>query len=318
MFESKNKQLKIAVSEKCNKTPDIAVMACIPYACSNYNICLLDGCSIPDQLYARAEETAMAYALYLQVRDKMLGSPLEMSKSRVSSMGCSSHGQHFNISWNTQGTLSALKKTIKLYLSCLNPAKLYAKYSDCIKRLGGKADKGHFAACANKMIESIKNDISIVAIGKIKIAAPKLDEAVESLYSKLPALAKVSGGSVLPKHPEVKYECPSVDGSGMSAVVTADYIRNKVNNAKVNLSGKKIYITNISDQAWKTKKEGIKNKKKIDVYVGQKYGKLGKEFPKVMGYLSIVNGYTNCSGVKEIAKSKPDLKAITDKIIKSL
>ena len=148
MLEFKQKQLKVCVA-RCKKTPDIAISLCIPYQCNKHCLQTLKNKRTSDTMYNGCEASALAYALYLCIYDKMAGSPLEMSKSRVSSVNCSSQNNHFIINWNTQGSISTLRRTIAFSLQCLNPSKLYSRYAENMKMLGGKGDKSVFATCAN-------------------------------------------------------------------------------------------------------------------------------------------------------------------------
>ena len=135
-MEDSLKNINLSVS-MCKKLPDIAVILGFPF---NVNqLCLnelkYNGPS-ENKLITGVESACLGFALYELVREKMVGSPLEVSRSRVSHLSCNSLGGKFLLTWNTQGSLSMLRKTIGLTLSCLSPHKLYSRYAENCKMMG--------------------------------------------------------------------------------------------------------------------------------------------------------------------------------------
>ena len=74
----------------CKKMPDIAVILGINF--NTHQPCLnaLKGNNKSDVLYTGVESACMGFALYEAARDKMIGSPLEVSRSGVSHINCKS------------------------------------------------------------------------------------------------------------------------------------------------------------------------------------------------------------------------------------
>ena len=182
-MESKLKNLTLVVG-MCKKVPDIAVLMGLHYDCSKINLINLKTNNPSDELLNGAESSALGYALFEAIRDKFIGSPLELARSRVSRVDCDSINGKFLISWNTQGSVSMLRKTIGLALSCLDPAKLYAKYAENMKLLGGKNDRDVFNYLANEMIDAIKKGIKVDVVGKINVDAAKLKDLLAKVDNK--------------------------------------------------------------------------------------------------------------------------------------
>jgi hypothetical protein len=227
----------------------------------------------------------------------MIGSPLEASKSKVSSFRCEQQKSNFIISWNTQGSMTTLRKTIGLALSCLAPSKLYSKYVENIKMLGGKPDRAEFGYVANEMQVGINKEVSFSVVGKINIDGTKLKKVIGSVVKKL------ASSSMVPKKDTnapsgVKHEEQySINAkSATDAIITADYLRSKGFN--VNVMGDKIKI---HDASWVSKKKTIK--KGISDFVKRKHDKLKGESSCLLAYMTIVNGSGDCNAVNTLAKS---------------
>lgn len=312
-MESKLKNLTLVVGI-CKKVPDIAVLMGLHYDCSKINLINLKTNNPSGELLNGAEGSALGYALFEAIRDKFIGSPLELARSRVSRVDCDSINGKFLISWNTQGSVSMLRKTIGLALSCLDPAKLYAKYAENMKLLGGKNDRDVFNYLANEMIAAIKKGIKVDVVGKIKVDAAKLKDLLAKADKKQKSPASVPKGSKPPKHADCPCDYPHVKVSGIAAVVVADYIKSKSGGYGVDVYDGKVVVYN---KSWDTKKKSLKGSSAKD-YVRQKYEKLKDDFACVLAYLAITQGYADCCTVSQIIKTKPSAASMAALIQKSL
>ena len=298
----------------CKKMPDIAVIMGIHYKCSKINLINLKSNNPTTELVNGAEESALGYALFESIRDKFIGSPLELSRSRVSRVDCDSLNGKFLISWNTQGSLSMLRKTVGLALSALDPAKLYSKYAENMKLLGGKTDRDVFNYIAGEMISAIKNSVKVVVVGKIKVDSAKLKDLLGKVDKKQPKMTTIPKGTKPQKHAECPCDYPHVNASGISAVVVADYIKSKSGGMGVDVFDGKVIVYN---KSWDTKKKSLKGDRAKD-YVKQKYEKLKGDFACVLAYLAITQGYADCCTISQIIKSKPTASSMNSLIQKSL
>ena len=319
-MEAKLKNVEICVAA-CKKMPDIAIIMGIHYKASKHCLSNLQSNTASDVLHNGAEQAALGFALYELVRDKFIGSPLELSRSRVSRVDCNALNGKFLISWNTQGTASMLRKTIGLALSTLNPPKLFSKYSENMKLLGGKVDRKVFNTCANDMIKAINKSVKFAVVGKIKIDKVKLKDLLGKAVKKQPKMSAPSAKEMTKaeNHPEFKVEFPVVKVSGIAAVAVADYIRNQSGGMGVDVYTDKVIVSN---KSWETKAKSLKKADRIKNYVRQKYEKLNtpknKMFPCVFAYLSITQGFADCCTVIKIIKSNPSPSSMVELIKKAL
>lgn len=316
-MEAKLKNLTLTVGE-CKKVPDVAVVMGMYFDVCNAAIMKLDESFSWDNLktnncfFTGSEQAALAYALFHTIRDKLVGSPLEVARSRVSRIECYAKEGKFMISWNTQGSVSALRKTIGIVLSTMNPHKLFAKYSTNIKNLGGKANRDEFNYVANQMVDSIKKSIKIAVVGRIKVDAVKLKDILAKVDKKQQKLSHEKGIKPGP-HDKFTHSFPSIKATGIASVAAEDYIRSQgMGTAAMN---DEIIIYN---RSYESKKAAFKKVDRIKTYVRQKYEKLGKDFPCVFAYLSITQKSCTCCSATAILKNKPSTGSMVELIKNSL
>lgn len=308
-MQVKLKQINLVVGQT-RKTVDIAVCISVPFkgvasCCLNR---LKSNCGNSDPLMPGSHESALAYALFETVRDKLAGSPLEILKNRVTNLSCATINGNFVISFHTAGTGSALRKSCGIALSCFNPIKLFAKYSENIKFLSGKGgDRSEFNFVAKKLAEGMKKSIHIAAIGKINIDTDKMKDIIGVLANKLadieiaPAKDISQPAKTSPEKEENPY--PIVKCSGLDAAVVADYIRNNSNGMAVDITDNGVVVYNHS---WESKHKQIKNIQRIKDYVNKKYGKLEDrdELAAIFAYFSISEGNIDSDIASKITSSK--------------
>lgn len=317
-MEAKLKNLTLTVGE-CKKVPDVAVVLGIHFDACPAAIMKLnesfgwDNLKKDNCLFTGSEHAALAYALFHTVRDKMVGSPLELARSRVSRIECDAQEGKFMLSWNTQGSLSALRKTIGLALSVMNPHKLFAKYSTNMKNLGGKADRDEFNYVANQMVDSIKKTIKIAAVGRIKIDSAKLKDLLAKVDKKQQKLSTEKGSKKPGPHDKFTHSFPSVKVSGIASVATEDYIRSQ--GMGTTSMGNEIIVYN---RSYESKKAAFKKADRVKTYVKQKYEKLGKDFSCVFAYLCITQKYCTCCSATTLMKTKPSATSMVGLIQKAL
>lgn len=315
---NKNISLCLGVSKR---VPDIAVSLSIPFSgvapcCLKKLMC---NCADGSGLMKGSEEAALSFALFEAIRDKFVGSALELSKSRVSNMSCATVGGNLVIRWNCQGTGSSLRKTCGLAVSCLNPAKLFSKYTENIKFLSGKGgNKEQFNYCAKKLAEGIKKHITIAAVGKINTDKEKLNEILKVVQNKMPDVEIPKDTEAPPKHESKDSEdsYPLVKCSGLAAACIADYIRSNSAGMGVQVVESGVIVYNTS---WETKKKQIREDRRIKDYVQKKYDKLGAEFSTIFAYFILTQNYADSETVAKVIKNKPkpaDLVALIKAALK--
>lgn len=317
-MEAKQKNVELIVSP-CKKLADIAVVCGMFYKCDQYCLQQLKTNQVcgREAVYDGAEGAALAFALYETIRDKFIGSPLEMARSRVSRVECNSLNGKFLITYNTQGSVSMLRKTAGLILGLLQPSKLFSRYAENMKLLGGKVDRTHFNHQSNLMCDAIKKSIKFVAVGKIKLDKPKLNELLGKIVGKQPKLELMSAKdtSKPTKRESYQIEYPVVKANGVDAVVVADYVRSKSGGMGVCVFDEGVVIFN---QSWKTKQTSLKKSDRIKDYVRQKYEKLGDDFYCVLAYLAVTQNWADCCTIHKIVKSKPSAGSMVELLKKAL
>jgi hypothetical protein len=317
MISQKFKNIELTISP-CKKVPDIAIVFGIHFDVCHASLFKLHesfsyGNMKGDKVYTGSEKAALAYALYTTVRDKMVGSPLELSRSRVSRIEFDAQDGKFMLSWNTQGSVSMLRKTIGIAMSSMNPHKLYSRYSINCKNLGCSADRYIFNNIANEMAGIIAKGIKIAAVGKIKIDSAKVKDLLEKVQKKLPKLSNEKNSTKPPTHEKFVHDFPTVKVSGIASAVVEDYIRSQgMGTASI---GSEIIVYN---KSFETKKNAFKTTDRIKTYVKQKYEKLGTDFPCVFTYLCITQLYCTCCSATQLLTTKPSAGSMVSLIQKAL
>lgn len=281
MISAKNKQIQLDVVV-LSKAQNLSVSLTIPFWASGdalASLCSTGSCEINQ--HKGTIEAALAFALYTTIKEKMIGSPLEAARSKTDHVSCAVHNNNFVISWNTQGTGSALKKTIGVALKCLQPNSLFSKYSYGMKLLGCKIDRKVFNDVANKMIDSLNKHIHFVAIGKIKA---DIKDILHKVSTKYVASKKTTASKCAPpdKYPDNLQKYPQINCvDGAAAICVADYIRHQ--GFPVRICDKKITI--YSNQ-WDSKRKVLSDKNRITAYVNTKYNKLDELSGLYLAYIS--------------------------------
>lgn len=309
-MQFKTKNIVVNVSQT-KKTSDIIISMSIPFpgvaSCCLNN--LKANCS-PGGLMKGSEESAISYALFETIRDKLMGSGLEVFKTKVSNITCSYVSGHLTITWNTQGTGSALRKTCGIALAATTPHKFFSKYSENMRFLSGKnGNKETFNFALKKLAEGIKKSVVITAIGKINITSDKLKEVCSVLQNKFPDVEIPSAKEISAPETrsvvvdEKKPVYPVIKASGIELPIVADYVRNNSNGFSVSIVDGGVRVYNVS---WPSKQAQLKENKRIKDYIEKKYEKLQDrdELPALFAYLALSQGYADANIASKIISSK--------------
>jgi hypothetical protein len=314
-LKEKNISLVVGITKR---VPDLAVSLSFSFpgiaeCCFNSLVC---NCVKEGELMKGAHEAALAYALFEAARDKLVSSPLEVSKSRVSNIACKTIDGEFTISWNCQGTGSSLRKSCGLVVSCLAPHKLFSKYSENIRFLGRKpGNKDDFIFCVKKASEGIKKHIQISAVGKVSTDEKKLKDILGVIVKKLPGSDNLGSGkapTITPREPNKnEREDPLIKCSGVVAICVADYIRSNSGGMSVDVANHGVTVYNTQ---WESKKKQLVETRRIKDYVDKKYTRLGAEFSNLLAYFAITQKYANAFTVAKIIKSKQSVDKLASEI----
>lgn len=281
-FCHKNLTVKVLQTKK---VADICIVLDFPFTCCWCCLkCLMHNDSMEGVTKNNSLNSALGFSIFETIREKMVGSALETMKLRVSKINCSTNGERFVMSWNTQGTVSNMRRTCTLALSSLNPDKMFSKYMENVKLLGLSSNRDEFEYVADQMIAGLKKEIAIMVIGKINIKEDVLKDTVKTIHSKLKLSAKQ--GTVVKGIPKSSNdsghsETPSIPIKGVAGYLVMDYILHKSNGMGADFSGKDVFIYN---KSWETKKKQMDSSDKISDYVDKKYGKLDDCLEEMVAY----------------------------------
>lgn len=315
-MEYKTKNLKISLVTS-KKVADISICISIPFpdvaeCCLKKLSC---NCTEEGGLMKGSEKAALAYALFETVRDKLVGSALEIAKTRVGNVSCFTIGNYFNIRVNTQGTSTNLRKVCGIVLSCFHPEKFFSKYSENIRFLSGKpGQKPEFNYCAKEMITAIKSGINVVVAGKIKIDKNKLKEIGDSVFNKLPSHENIKDTKV-PESKAVESESsyPLIKCSGISLAGIADYVRNNSNGMSIEITKKGLLVYNTT-----SKLDQIKDKNRITEYISKKYERLGDDFMPIFVYFAITQEFADSNTLEKIISAKLTPSKLKTEVLKAI
>ena len=281
------------------KVPDVSIVLSTKFYAGGLCLSILQGngnCEPCKDCF----HASLCYALYECARDKVMGGPLDLARSRVSNIKCGSVGGDFVLSWNTAPTLSAIRKSLVWVVSCLTPSKMYSKYSDNCKVMGVKPDKAEFNKLADDLGKALKSSIKIAVVGKARLDKAKLQTLADKVAEKFPEQKADNPKKSLSVKGDHKINYPHWSSKGLSAALAVQYIQAKSNGMNVELAGNKICVFSNS---WESKKKALKPR--VDDYVKQKFVKLGKELGGVLAYLLA----TQCLGTADVVKAASKLSA---------
>jgi hypothetical protein len=318
--KSKNLTLSLGVSKK---VADVIVSLSVPFkgmasCCLNR---LKKSCGNPSPLMNGSEESALAFALFEAIRDKLEGSGLEIMSTKSTNVDCHNINNNLVFTWHTQGSITAIRKSTGIAISCLNPTKLFSKYSENIKFLTGKnGDKEVFNFVAKKLSKEIKSHITITVVGKVNATKEKVSDVVKVLDKKFPEIEmptdKESSQPQKHKSEEVEMEYPFIKCSGVAAAIVSDYIRNNSNGMSVSITEEGVTIYNSN---WSSKQKQLSDKKRISDYINKKYLKIEEkgELSNIFAYFALSQGYIDSTIAKSIIASKLKVSKLIELIEKA-
>lgn len=297
---------------------DVAVSICFSANVNGCALAKLNGtCGCGSDCFPNgSEEAVVCHSLFLAVRQVLCGDPLAVSKTKVGNVQSGSHNGQFFINWKVKGTVSAVRKSIGIAFKVLNPAKMYATYSRCIRELGSTPKRETFAYVADQLKSAVKSNLTVGVVGNIKCDKDKLNDMLE-VISKKHGVSDVDGSKTKPSnhtpcdhsnHTELKV-------SGWSSAVVADYINFKVKGLSVNLCDKFLLLpikSNQWDALAKKIKSGVKD------YVKAKYARVADDLPEVFGYLCLSSCSLCACDVKSMINSRLSANTAEAAILKHL
>lgn len=268
-------------------------------------------CSCIDLAYA-SENTCVAFSIYETIKEKLMGSPLEQSLSKVSSMLCNYQNDEFVITFNCQNNISTVKKNLISVISKITPSKYYSKYSNNIKLLNGNPFKSEFIYSVNQL----KNmTLNIFIIGKLNVSDEKMSDIAKKLNEKFIPIIEMGAGekpaSLNKQIGQTLY--PTTISDGYNAVFVRDFIRSETGFSTVVNSGSVI----IYNKKWNIASKRI-DESHIKKYVDTKYGKLKDKFIHMSLYMIASECSLDILNMIRLYKDNPLTSSIVNSIKKCM
>lgn len=311
-MESKGKGFSL-FAKTTIKVADAAVVISFPCQVSSFVLGKLRSGACGDvKLTTHMDDTAIAYAVYQLSEINLKGTPMALIGSRVSQMSCGAQGSDFNISLNTHGSLTYVRKCIRLVLKSMALDKLYSLYERNMKSLGCKPDRGVFNKCANAIQSKINGGTKISIIGKVNLnkkAAGKaipVQKTLDALTKKLelPTVSKLGPeasrqAADMSAEPDCGF--PEIKCSGLDALLLASYIASTV-RYPTSFSKSSLIV---HSQSWTSQKAKLKESARIKAFITKKYthARLDDHLSSLFAYQASTTGAVSSSSVKQIARS---------------
>ncbi len=301
-IESKSKYLKMCV---CSTPRVEGLVVSVSFNAKGASCDMLAAMRSLAQCFPKgAEEAAVCYAIFENVRAVLVGNPRAYAKNKVSNITCGLLNGDFFINWHVKANFSAIGKTLKVVALLLNPAKYYSTYQRLVKSCGGNAHKDGFAAAANAIADSIKSGVHVAIVGKINIkdtkaAQAKLAEIGKSLDAKM-SVDSAGAGKKNAEYVEPNYEgTTEVKVSGWSGLVLLGFIADKLRGYPVILCDKSLRV-GVPQSQFETQKNKLA--RLADDYVKQKYGSLDSDLGRIFAFNCMSNGLVGAADAVDMCK----------------
>jgi hypothetical protein len=293
--------------------PNTSVVLGFKYQCNWFVLQKLmrgQPCSCLELAYA-SENTCVAYSIYEVIREKLMGSLLEQSKSKISAMTCNYQNGEFIMMFSCPNNLPTVKKNLLNMVSKITPHKYYTKYSHNIKLLNGNPCKKEFLYCSDLMKTVALN---VFVIGKFNITDDKFADIVEKTSDKYikPVAQTGDRPRSLDKN-QGRTDFPTNKADGYKAVFVRDFIRSEyglpvvIHSGEVIVYNKKWTVTSI-----KITEEGVKK------YSDQKYAKLNDNFIPMTLYVAATECILDVANMIKLYKDSPSPSAAAIYIKKAI
>lgn len=268
------------------------------------------GCTCPSKCHeAGCEATVVAYALYIVVKLKLCGTPLQVKSSKVVDVWPSFNGGSFGINWRVQGTLSAVRKSLGMAVSMLKPGALYSIYSDLMRTLGLPLNRDEFTYAADEVYQNIKKEIMCSVVGKINLppgaeSKAKAEDAIAVVANKWKADAP-SGKKSKPS------DIVKCDHSGMAmlkvsgwqAAVVREYIgaQSSARGLILQQYDKELFV-NVAERRAEGLESKLSDDRNIKLYV-DKLKSFDKELGSMYAYIMLAQGHASAADARSLVKA---------------
>jgi hypothetical protein len=334
MEEVKKGNLTLCMKQ-LKKVGDVAVGLCFDLKVSGCCLARLQSGHNCECTGPGTAEACLAYGLYASVRKALCGDPKAVMASKVSDVYCGAHNGQVFFSWTTQGTVSAVRKSLGMALGALRPDSLWAPWAKCMKYIdpeGGAPKRPVYNWVAQKAIDGIAKGVHCVAVGKVtltgkytdkKTGAKKVRTAEETIKNTLATLEKklpvrtIKGKKASPAEGK---SC-GMDGvtkvavKGWHASLLQDYIMAKAPGSNPVIVDGGVLIP-VDPKVWAT--ASGKLLKTLDTTVKGRYAPLGAFLGDFLAYRAIGSASASGCDVKTLLNkgtTPAEVKAALKKLL---
>lgn len=268
-------------------------------------------CSCMELAFA-SENTAVAYSIYEAIKEKLIGSPLDQSKSKVSSMTCDYQNGEFVMTMSCPNNIPIIKKNLLVVASKIAPHKYYTKYSHNIKLLNGKPFKNEFLYSSD-LLNDMK--LNVFVIGKFNVTDEKFGDIVDKTNAKFSIVPAQTGGekprSLGKSLGKTSYPVHTADG--YKAVFVRDFIKSETGLTTVLNSGGVI----VYNKKWNVVSKKV-SESAVNKHAYQKYTKLKDKFIPMMLYMIASECLLDITNMIKLYKDNPSPIIVAGYIKKSI
>jgi hypothetical protein len=321
MIESKKNNLHLYISQT-NKVGNVVVSIGFETNCSASTLRhLKSGCSCNCQTDEKkcfskgAECTSVCFSLYKVIQNKLAGTPLDVFKSKVGKVCCNFTQGVFYVFWDVQGTVSAVRKSLGMALSCIQPSKVYSIYQDCMRVLQHHSDRNVFNFAADELCKSINSKLVCAVVGKIKADDTKLNAMLDVLSKKLSKLDCEGKKEKPAEYVECVSEHCLVKCSGWASGVLRDYLNFKLKGITISTTDNGLCL-NMKEARFDTMKSKLKEG--VSDFMNAKFGKVKTDLYPILSYLLLSSGSLDPINVQKLLKDKPSVSEMEKAVSKCL
>lgn len=167
------------------------VTVSLPAAGANPHVLQALECGAAPASREELDSATILYTAYEVARSKLAGTPLEAMRNKVTGVACGAVDGEFMVSVVCANSGTAIRRVLGVVLKSLNPARLFAKYSVNIRRLGEAPSRECFNFCADAIVRQLRQQTRVTVTGKItsvlgdRTRTARLEEALGKLADKL-------------------------------------------------------------------------------------------------------------------------------------
>jgi len=291
------------------KLPNLSVNVSFDCECSPHELDIVR-CLTPSHAKEGMEllPAAIAYATFMMVQEKLVGTAQAISKSKTDHVQLVCTGNKLSITWATQGSLSALRKSLSLAMAGLHPLKTFPRVKALMKDAGVKLpDRDSFDKHAAGLTHSIQSTLCTFVVGRISLQDDK--EGKEKILGMLETVKKyrVLEGAKKSTHSPATKSAANADSaslkfsSHMAAALAHEYVSITLGR-KPRAVGKALEFGELAESA----RAKLGDKDRIAAYIKAKYERFdANELTCYLAYYAIANAVTDASTLSEFASKNP-------------